>query len=451
MTVSSTTNRKSYSGDGSTTGFAYDFKVFADSDLKVIMRDSSDVETVQTLTTHYSVSGVGLDAGGDVTMVTAPASGETLVIVRDVPNTQGTDYVENDPFPAASHEDALDKLTMEVQRLDEKLGRTPILKETSSLSDIEFPEPGALEVVRWNAAGTGLETTNTAFDWKGAWSGATAYTVDNAVVEDGSSYICILAHTNQQPPNATYWTQFAAKGDTGDPGAPGAGETNTASNVGTGGVGVFKQKTGVDLEFKKINAGSSKVTITDDTGDDKIDIDVAGLMAQGKFTTTIPAAYMNPRTSNGCAALDTLETSTNKANYRHLAFDEATAEYAQFEVAFPKSWDEGTIEYRVLWSHPSTSTNFDAIFTLAGKARADAEAMDAAFGTEVSLTDTGGATDTLYWTAWSGALTVASAASETGQIFQLKRDAADGSDTLAVDARIHAIQLRITLDQENDG
>ena len=54
----------------------------------------------------------------------------------------------------------------------------------------------------------------------------------------------------------------------------GSGETNTASNVGTAGVGVFKQKTGVDLEFKKINAGSSKVTITDDTGNDEIDIDI---------------------------------------------------------------------------------------------------------------------------------------------------------------------------------
>ncbi|MEZ5923919.1 MAG: DUF2793 domain-containing protein [Hyphomicrobiaceae bacterium] len=58
------------------------------------------------------------------------------------------------------------------------------------------------------------------------------------------------------------------------PGA-GGGEANTASNVGTTGVGVFKQKTGVNLEFKKVNAGSSKITITDDTGNSEIDIDIA--------------------------------------------------------------------------------------------------------------------------------------------------------------------------------
>jgi hypothetical protein len=52
------------------------------------------------------------------------------------------------------------------------------------------------------------------------------------------------------------------------------GETNTASNVGVGGVGVFKQKTGVNLEFRNINAGSSKVTITSDVGNNEIDIDV---------------------------------------------------------------------------------------------------------------------------------------------------------------------------------
>lgn len=53
------------------------------------------------------------------------------------------------------------------------------------------------------------------------------------------------------------------------------GETNTASNVGTAGVGVFKQKNGADLEFKKINAGSNKVTITDDTTNSEVDIDIA--------------------------------------------------------------------------------------------------------------------------------------------------------------------------------
>lgn len=53
------------------------------------------------------------------------------------------------------------------------------------------------------------------------------------------------------------------------------GEVNTVSNIGTAGVGVFKQKTGVNFEFKKINAGSNKITITDDTANNEVDINVA--------------------------------------------------------------------------------------------------------------------------------------------------------------------------------
>lgn len=54
----------------------------------------------------------------------------------------------------------------------------------------------------------------------------------------------------------------------------GGGEANTASNVGTAGVGIFKQKSGIDLQFKKVNAGSAKVTITDDVGNSEVDVDV---------------------------------------------------------------------------------------------------------------------------------------------------------------------------------
>lgn len=70
---------------------------------------------------------------------------------------------------------------------------------------------------------------------------------------------------------SNYTTTKAAKAAISD------GEANTASNVGTAGVGVFKQKTGVDLEFKKINAGSAKITVTDDVGDDEVDIDLGSV------------------------------------------------------------------------------------------------------------------------------------------------------------------------------
>lgn len=57
------------------------------------------------------------------------------------------------------------------------------------------------------------------------------------------------------------------------------GEANTASNVGVGGVGLFKVKSGVDLQFKNVNAGSGKITITDDVANNELDIDLGSVAA----------------------------------------------------------------------------------------------------------------------------------------------------------------------------
>lgn len=81
-------------------------------------------------------------------------------------------------------------------------------------------------------------------------------------VSADKEYVCVDSSVG-----AAIWKETTGAGG-------GGGETNTASNVGTAGVGIFKQKTGVDLEFKKINAGSSKVTVTDDGANDEVDIDI---------------------------------------------------------------------------------------------------------------------------------------------------------------------------------
>ena len=135
MTVSSTTTKVSYSGNGSTTVFAYTFKIFADADLTVIVRtDSTGAEVTKTLTTHYTVSGAGNTNGGNVTFVTAPASGETVVIKRNLALTQSTDYTPNDPFPAASHEDALDRQMFVAQQQEERFARALVFPETDTAS-----------------------------------------------------------------------------------------------------------------------------------------------------------------------------------------------------------------------------------------------------------------------------------------------------------------------------
>ena len=140
MTVSSTTVKNSYSGNGSTTEFAYTFKIFADTDLQVIIRSAAGTETIKTLTTHYTVAGAGDASGGSITFTSGntPASGETVVIIREVPQTQAIDYIANDPFPAESHEEGLDRATMTTQQVQEELNRSIKLSRTNTMTSTEF-------------------------------------------------------------------------------------------------------------------------------------------------------------------------------------------------------------------------------------------------------------------------------------------------------------------------
>jgi len=152
MTVSSEVKRKDYAGNGSTTNFATVFRFLQNSDVKVILTvDTTAVETVQVLDTDYTLTGAGLDAGGTVIMTIAPATGETLTVKRDVPLTQGTDYIENDEFPADSHEDALDKLTMITQQIQEEIDRSLKLSESQISTGLNLPIPKETNILQWDA------------------------------------------------------------------------------------------------------------------------------------------------------------------------------------------------------------------------------------------------------------------------------------------------------------
>lgn len=121
MTVSTSYVPLSYSGNGSTTSFAITWPFFAASDIVVILVDDAGVETIKTMTTHYAVSGGttvdGLPSTGSVTMVTAPASGETLRIHRVTNKVQSSTWTNNGSFQAKSIEATADRLMIIAQEL----------------------------------------------------------------------------------------------------------------------------------------------------------------------------------------------------------------------------------------------------------------------------------------------------------------------------------------------
>ena len=146
MTVSSTTSRKAYTGDGVTTSFSTSPVVFLSSSDLVVYAVTTATGAATTLTenTHYTVSGGSGSTGtvnlaGGTSPYGAPSAAQTLVIVRSVPATQGSDFVNNDPNDAEVLETALDKLTMLAQQNKNAVTRT-LRQPTADATDIaELP------------------------------------------------------------------------------------------------------------------------------------------------------------------------------------------------------------------------------------------------------------------------------------------------------------------------
>lgn len=193
MTLSTTANKVSYAGDGTTVSFAIPFLFLENGHVEAVLRDAAGVETTWALNTQFTLTGAGAAAGGTLAVSVSPtdftpAIGDTLVIRRVVPETQETDYPEGGAFPASAHEQALDKLTMLVQQHSEEIARVPALPVSSPLTGILVPEPGASEVIRWNAAGSALETIGVADLSLAAPATVTAPAVGDRFVYDGAQW-----------------------------------------------------------------------------------------------------------------------------------------------------------------------------------------------------------------------------------------------------------------------
>jgi len=163
MTISSTTTTVSYTGNGSTTAFPVTFAFFGtgtSSEIEVIERViATGAETTKTYSTHYTVTG-GNGSTGTVTAGSAPADTVQWHIRRKTTQTQGTDYVENDAFPAESHEEALDRLTMVNQEQETDLSKSFKFADTyTGAASTTMPEPVANAYLLYNSDGTALVTS----------------------------------------------------------------------------------------------------------------------------------------------------------------------------------------------------------------------------------------------------------------------------------------------------
>ena len=196
---------------------------------------------------------------------------------------------------------------------------------------------------------------------------------------------------------------------------------------------------GIDLKTK----GTGVIKAEDSGGN------VSAVKIAGKETIWVPAVAMYPNTTNGAANIAQTELG-NGPELKTLDFDKDSDEFAQFAVAFPKSWNEGTITFQAFFTANTTNTGTTS-FALQGVAIADNGDLNTAFGTAVAPTAKAmsGTANDLAVTAESGAITIAGSPSTDEYVFfQIFRDVSE--DTLTADAKLLGVKLFFTTDAAND-
>jgi hypothetical protein len=244
----------------------------------------------------------------------------------------------------------------------------------------------------------------------------TAPKIGTSILDTNGNELMLLTATGSAVNEITIAN--AGTGVTG-PVISATGETNVGININPKGTGVFRSGT-------------------------------AAVQIAGKETMWVPASAMYATTTAGAAAAQ-IETTALRPDMKVMDFADTADDHAQFSVAFPKSWNEGTITYQCFWT-PSTTNTGDCIFGLQGVACGDSDTIDAAFGTAVNITDAGiGTVEDQQVSAESSAVTIAgSPAVDQQTYFQIFRDANAGADTYTGVARLLGIKIFFTTDAAND-
>ena len=214
MTVSTTNTRAELNGNGSAGPFQCGFRVLADSDLQVYVGG-----VLKSLTTHYTVANAGTTTNATVTFTSGnfPASGTAnVVLVRNVPNTQTSDYQNNTALDAETLETSFDRGTMQIQQLSSgtdralKFGDT-VTGVTSTVTDISTgATTRANKILGFDASGNVSATVELGTN-RGNWATSTAYVVRDIAKQNdsgqtatyGNIYLCIEAHSS----TGSYLTQ----------------------------------------------------------------------------------------------------------------------------------------------------------------------------------------------------------------------------------------------------
>lgn len=163
----------------------------------------------------------------------------------------------------------------------------------------------------------------------------------------------------------------------------------------------------------------------------------------------IPSAAFWPRLTSGCAPLAQSEIAGALINIQTLDFDPTTEEFAQCHYKFPRKYNLGDITASFEWT--CTSGSGSVVWKVSLVAIADGDSLNTAFGSAQTVTDAAASANTLRNSPDTSAITIGNSPTDADGVYiQVSRDAADGSDDCAVDAKFQGIWLHVTTDQAKD-
>lgn len=176
MTITTLPTRNEYTATAGQTVFTYTFKIFESSDLNVYQTPAGAVSNdITDLITGYTVTGVGDEDGGTITLTTPANSGDLITIVSDIPESRTTDYQNNGDFRPDVVNDDFDRVVSLVKQINDNESRTLSFQESQQgASGLSLPIPSAGLLLRWNGAEDGLENVDFATPVETSVAGVTA-------------------------------------------------------------------------------------------------------------------------------------------------------------------------------------------------------------------------------------------------------------------------------------
>lgn len=129
MTVTNTSVSATFYGSDSVGPFTFTFRFFLDSDI-VVNRITNGITTTLVKNAGYTLSGAGTYTGGSVTLTSALAVGETLIISRSLELTQTTSIRNLGAFYPEIHEDEFDRLVMMIQQVNALATTNSVVAQT---------------------------------------------------------------------------------------------------------------------------------------------------------------------------------------------------------------------------------------------------------------------------------------------------------------------------------